>query len=212
MKILLLSRNTGAILPFLVGASCAKAPLDGFRIAYIDDAQQSFAGAAFVEAERAALEALAGHIVPVTARGTETRRFDRMLADVDAVYVASGSTFALLDALRASGNAAALVERVRAGLPYIGASAGSIVAGPDVTPACLMDDPADGPALTDYAGLALIDQTVIPHADGLLPPYPPELIQKTLDTYRDSHALTPLNDDQALLMDNGRLSVIRSEP
>ena len=212
MKILLLSRNTGAILPFLTGSNRAKAPLDGFRIAYIDDAQQSFAGAAFVEVERAALEELAGHIVPVTARGTATHRFDQILADVDAVYVASGSTFALLEALRESGNAAVLVERVRAGLPYIGASAGSIIAGPDVTPASLMDDPADGPALTDYAGLALIDQTVIPHADGLLPPYPPELVQKTLDTYRGAYALTPLNDDQALLMDNGRMSVIRSEP
>lgn len=212
VKILLLSRDTGAILPFLTGSNRAKAPLDGFRIAYIDDAQQSFAGAAFVEAERAALEELAGHIVPVTARETETHRFDQILEDVDAVYVASGSTFALLDALRESGNAAVLVDRVRAGLPYIGASAGSIIAGPDVTPASLMDDPADGPALTDYAGLALIDQTVIPHADGLLPPYPPELIQKTLDTYRGAYALAPLNDDEALLMDNGRLSVIRSGP
>lgn len=210
MKILLLSRNTGAILPFLAGPDHAKAPLDGFRIAYINDAQRSFTGAAFVEAEQAALEKLAGHIVSVTVRATDPHRFDQILADVDAVYVASGSTFALLEALRVSGNAAVLVGRVRAGLPYIGASAGSIIAGPDVTPASLMDDPAEGPALTDYAGLALIDQTVVPHADGLLPPYPPELIQKTLDTYRDSYALTPLADDQALLMDNGRLSIIRS--
>ncbi len=81
---LLLSRNTGAILPFLTGSNRAKGLLGGFRITYIDDAQQSFAGAAFVEAERAALEKLAGHIVPVTARGTDNHRFDQILADVDA--------------------------------------------------------------------------------------------------------------------------------
>lgn len=70
--------------------------------------------------------------------------------------------------------------------------------------------PADGPALTDHTGLALVDQTVVPHADGLLPPYPPELIQETLDTYRDSYALVPL-DDQALAVDGGRTRVIRSD-
>jgi dipeptidase E len=89
-----------------------------------------------------------------------------MLAELDAVYVASGSTFALLEALKTTGNSAVLTEHVRNGLPYVGASAGSIIAGPDVTPASLMDDPADGSALTDFAGLALIDRTVIPHADG----------------------------------------------
>jgi len=68
VNILLLSRDTGAILPFLTGSNRAKGPLDGYRIAYIDDAQQSFAGAAFVEAERAALEELAGHIVPGQVR------------------------------------------------------------------------------------------------------------------------------------------------
>jgi dipeptidase E len=211
VKILLLSRNTGAILPFLTEPDGADPALDRFRIAYVDDAQQAFTGAPFVEAERAAIAALAGEVVPVTVRGTENHRFDQILAGVDAVYVASGSTFALLEALRVSGNDEVLVEHVRAGLPYIGASAGSIVAGPDVTPASLMDDPADGPALTDHTGLALVDQTVVPHADGLLPPYPPERIQETLDTYRDSYALVPLDDDQALAVDGGRTRVIRSD-
>lgn len=91
---------------------------------------------------------------------------DRTLAGLDAVYVASGSTFALLEALQATGGGRVLSDHVRAGLPYIGASAGSIVAGPDVTPASLMDDPADGPALTSFHGLALVDQVVIPTLTG----------------------------------------------
>lgn len=136
---------------------------------------------------------------------------DRTLAGLDAVYVASGSTFALLEALQATGGGRVLSDHVRAGLPYMGASAGSIVAGPDVTPASLMDDPADGPALTSFHGLALVDQVVIPHADGLLPPYPPELIARTLKTYGADYALLPLRDDQAFLTQSGRGRLVDSE-
>jgi dipeptidase E len=64
-----------------------------------------------------------------------------------------------------------------------------------------MDDPADGPLLRDTRGLALIDTTVVPHADGLLPPYPPELIDRILHTYGGDYRLQALRDDQALLVD-----------
>lgn len=135
---------------------------------------------------------------------------DAQAAFRDAPFVAGGNTFALLEALRISGNDDVLVDHVRRGLPYIGLSAGSIVAGPDVTPASLMDDPADGPALENHEGLDLIDVTPIPHADGALPPYPPELIRRTVDTYGSDFALLPLRDDQALLVEDGSATVIAS--
>lgn len=208
VKILLLSRCAGALAPFLTDSTdSASARL---RIGYIDDAQVAFAEAPFVRAERESVEALGHEVVTITARGASLAEFDRVLEGLDAVYVASGSTFALLEALRVSGCDPLLTERVRAGLPYIGSSAGSIIAGPDVTPASLMDDVSDGPALTSLAGLALVSQTVIPHADGKLPPYPPELIRQTLDTYRDAYPLIPLADDQALLVDGTLTKVIES--
>ena len=36
-----------------------------------------------------------------------------------------------------------IVDAVRAGLPYIGVSAGAAVAGPDIAPLALLDDPAE---------------------------------------------------------------------
>lgn len=54
------------------------------------------------------------------------------LDDTDVVFVGGGNTFLLLDRLYASGMLEAIGERVRGGMPYIGASAGSNVAGPTI--------------------------------------------------------------------------------
>lgn len=197
----------GAMAPFLAESID---PGTALRLGYVDDAQVSFGDAPFVRAERDSVLKLGHEVVGITVRGLSATEFERTLGGIDALYVASGSTFALLEALRVSGCDVPLVKHVRAGLPYVGSSAGSIIAGPDVTPASLMDDPADGPALTDHDGLGLIDQTVIPHADGKLPPYPPDLIRRTLEAYGADYPLVPLSDDQALLVDETHTRVIDS--
>lgn len=54
------------------------------------------------------------------------------LANTDAVFVGGGNTFLLLDRLVATGMRDAIRDRVLAGMPYVGASAGSNVAGPTI--------------------------------------------------------------------------------
>jgi dipeptidase E len=54
------------------------------------------------------------------------------LSTVDAVFVGGGNTFLLLDRLVATGMRNAIRDRVLAGMPYVGASAGSNVAGPTI--------------------------------------------------------------------------------
>ncbi|WP_311258663.1 Type 1 glutamine amidotransferase-like domain-containing protein [Microbacterium sp. WCS2018Hpa-9] len=208
MKLLLLSLNPGAMRSFLDPASSGAA----LRIAYVGDAQDAYADAPFVQAERRAIEVLGHELVDITVRHTTPSDFESTLDGVDAVYVAGGSTFALLESLRVTGSDEVLVRRVRDGLPYIGLSAGAIIVGPDITPASLMDDPHDGPALTDHRGLGLMGQTVIPHADGMLPHYPPALISETVATYGSTHRLLLLRDDQALLIEGDRETMVDSNP
>ncbi|SDQ22384.1 Type 1 glutamine amidotransferase-like domain-containing protein [Microbacterium sp. cf332] len=203
---LLLSLRAGAARAFLGETD----PAGDGPIVYVADAQAALADAPFVAAERASVASFGRAVIEVTLRDTAPADVAELLTGASAVYVAGGSTFALLEALRISGSDAVLVDHVRRGLPYIGLSAGSIVAGPDVTPASLMDDPADGPALESSAGLGLVDVTVIPHADGALPPYPPDLIQRTIDTFGSTFALLPLRDDQAVLVDGETMRVIDS--
>ena len=54
------------------------------------------------------------------------------VAAAEAVFVGGGNTFRLLDALHRTGALASLRERAAAGMPYLGASAGTNVACPTI--------------------------------------------------------------------------------
>ncbi|QCR20581.1 dipeptidase PepE [Agrococcus sp. SGAir0287] len=78
---------------------------------------------------------VAGALAP---RGVAVRGLHRAadpvaaIADAEAVFVGGGNTFRLLRTLQRLGLVAPLVERVRAGMPYMGASAGTNVAGASI--------------------------------------------------------------------------------
>ncbi|MDX2357924.1 Type 1 glutamine amidotransferase-like domain-containing protein [Dietzia sp. PP-33] len=210
MNLLLLSLGVGAVPDFV--AQHVNRPAPAVRIGYLNDAASPYAGAAFAAAERAQLSELGYVLTDITAAEfDDAGAFADVLDRVDVLYVAGGNTFVLLAALRRVGVDAILVERVRAGLPYIGSSAGSVITGPSIEPVSLMDDPSAAPELTDYGGLGLVDTVVIPHADGALPPYPPALIARLKDTYGSDYPLTFVHDDQALLVD-GAIPRLVSSP
>jgi dipeptidase E len=81
------------------------------------------------------------------------------LARVDAVLVGGGNTYALLERLRQSALLDAIRERVREGLPYVGVSAGSNVAGPSI----LTTNDWNVVGLTAFARLDLVPFNVNPH-------------------------------------------------
>lgn len=207
LSLLLLSLGHGAVPAFLAD----RAPADrSLTLGYVPDAARADATAPWAVAERDRVVGLGHAVVDVRLTGATAQQVSDALDGVDALYVAGGNTFALLDALRSSGADEVVAERVRGGLPYIGSSAGSIVAGPSTEPATLMDDPAEAPGLTSRRGLGLTDAVVVPHADGKLPPYPLELIGRTLDRYGSDHELVPLCDDEALLITGPGWKVVAS--
>ena len=55
-----------------------------------------------------------------------------LLEAAEGVFVGGGNTFRLLDTLQRSGLLEALRRRVKAGLPYLGASAGTNIAAPTI--------------------------------------------------------------------------------
>jgi len=77
----------------------------------------------------------------------------------EAFFVGGGNTFRLLKALQDSGAAAAIARRVRTGTPYIGSSAGSIVAGPSLK--TTKDMPIVQPA--SFEALSLVEFQISPH-------------------------------------------------
>ncbi|AIT60258.1 Type 1 glutamine amidotransferase-like domain-containing protein [Corynebacterium doosanense] len=176
------------------------------RIAYVSDAARSFADlpehAEWVNVERDMLRAAGLEIVELPLAETSPQETDRILSEVDAVYVAGGETFDLLWVLRSTGNDEVLLRHVRAGLTYVGCSAGSVIAGPSIEPVSLLDSPSKAPELTDYTGLGLTEHVVIPHAGGTAPPFPIEVFAETVRQYGEAWPLVLLRDGQALLIDD----------
>ncbi|PWD43511.1 peptidase S51 [Gordonia paraffinivorans] len=186
----------GFLVP-LVGA--------GARIGYVPTASSIYPDQTWLDLDRATLEAQGFEVVDVDPELVSTATFTRALGEIDAIFVAGGNVFHLLGALRQTGADRPLVHAVRHGLPYIGASAGAAVAGPDIAPLHLLDAPSEAAPLESTAGLGLIDVTIIPHAEGTVGGR--ERIDRTLEQYPD-HPLQLLRDDEALVFSGGRRRII----
>ena len=103
------------------------------------------------------------------------RRFERMGIGLDsvhdardggeavgrapAIFVGGGNTFRLVDALHRRGLLEPIRDRVRAGAPYLGSSAGSIVAGPTLK--TTKDMPIVQPP--SFEALGLVPFQISPH-------------------------------------------------
>jgi len=82
--------------------------------------------------------------------------------DYDVIYVCGGNTFVYLDRIRKTGLDKFIVDSVRSDKSiYVGVSAGSIVAGPDI--AIAGDEDPNDIELVDLRGLGLTNYLVYPH-------------------------------------------------
>ena len=81
------------------------------------------------------------------------------LARAEALFMGGGNTYALLKRLREAGLLPAIRERVMAGMPYLGASAGSNVAGPTI----LTTNDWNVVALDRFDALGLVSFNINPH-------------------------------------------------
>lgn len=81
--------------------------------------------------------------------------------DYDIIYVCGGNTFYLLSKINESGFGEVIKKLVKAGKLYIGVSAGSILAGPDICSCIGFDENDIG--LKNFTGLSLTNTVTYVH-------------------------------------------------
>ena len=152
----------------------------------------AFVTAASLHDERAYFERVRVTLAPPPPEGAglepvHLRWDDRpleTLAFAEALFMGGGNTYALLGRLEESGLLEAIRERVLAGMPYMGASAGSNVAGPNI----LTTNDWNVVALERFGALGLVPFNINPHyteTDPAMAPYS----ETRDDRIREYHAV-----------------------
>lgn len=154
MQLLLLSNSTNHGSGYLAHAiDDVLAHLDGRTLTFVP-----FALADHDAYTAKVREALAPHGVHVRGLHEYADTLEGV-ASAEAVFVGGGNTFRLVSALQRTGALDALRARVRDGLPYMGASAGTNIAAPTIR--TTNDMPIVEPS--SFAALDLVPFQINPH-------------------------------------------------
>ena len=128
------------------------------------------------------------------------------LSQAKIVFISGGNTFYLLQELKRKNLIPYLKERIENGLLYIGESAGSVIAAPDIEYASIVDDKTLATELDDYAGLNLVDFYIVPHFEE--EPFV-ESSRNTVELYKDKLDLKLINNKEAILVENNNFTIIK---
>jgi dipeptidase E len=154
-RLLLLSNSTNHGAGYLDHAMEAIGSFLGpvRRLCFVPFALRDHEGYTAKARERFAVAGIDVRAVPADAAGAAA------LETAEAVFVGGGNTFRLLDRLQRSGLLEVLRRRVAAGMPYLGASAGTNLAAPTIR--TTNDMPIVEPA--GFAALGLVPFQINPH-------------------------------------------------
>ena len=128
------------------------------------------------------------------------------LSEAKTVFISGGNTFYLLQELKRKNLTSYLKERIENGLLYIGESAGSVIATPNIEYASIVDDNTLATELNDYTGLNLVDFYIVPHFEE--EPFV-ESSRNTVELYKDKLDLKLINNKEAILVENNNFTIIK---
>jgi len=122
------------------------------------------------------------------------------LDEISVVYVCGGNTFYLLHKIRESNFDIVLTKLIQSGITYVGASAGSLVVGPNINIPDYSD--SNDISISDFNGLNITDTVIVPH-------YSEEQKERIEESKQNTkYPIIPLTDGQALLIINENVTII----
>jgi dipeptidase E len=192
------------IICFSKGLSAIQRPIkEGLlprkRVGFIPTAGETYKDPYFVEESRQRLRLHGLDLIEVDVSHHDKQKLIDILESVDAVYVAGGNVFWLLQQLTKKGLVEYVQNKVTAGMPYFGESAGAVLLAPTIEVAISIDEPEDAPELISYEGLNLINFFPLPHVGK--EKYK-SLFDKLIEDHKDHVDIVQYTDEQAILIRN----------
>lgn len=162
-----------------------------------------------VVAEMEALEQAGFTVNPIDLANLEQEDLEQAFSECDLFWVCGGNTLYLLQEVRRSGFDDFVTKKISEGMPYIGASAGSILLGPDVEFERFACDTTQAPHLTSYEGLNLFPFATYVHFDA---PWAKGVYKDILKFSLDnSKPFITLKDSQFIYVTGEKWEVIDAE-
>ena len=162
----------------------------------------------YVKSGRKTLEDMGLMVDELEISTASAEEITSKLKQNDYIYVTGGNTFFLLQEMKRTGTDQLIKEEVNSGKLYIGESAGAIVASADIEYAKGMDSIDEAPNLEIFEALGLVDFYPVPHYNN--PPFQ-VASKKIIDTYSSTLKLSPISNQEAILVNNEEIKVKTSQ-
>lgn len=128
--------------------------------------------------------------------------------NIDAVFVAGGNSFYLLQQLKLKNVLQELINFANSKI-YIGSSAGACIACPSIDYVEKLDDKLETPLLKDYTAMNLIDGYILPHYKSDIE-YT-NLIDEVIEEYSNLNFITLTNEQAIIVNDKNDYEIVNTD-
>jgi len=177
-------------------------PANQIKLAHIITASKVQKDTSYVDKDTDAMRKFGFSVTNVDLEGKKEKDLRDILQSFDVIYVQGGNTFYLLKWVKESGFDAVIEELIGRGKIYIGVSAGSIIAGPDIEIAGWKGFDPNEIGLKDFSGLGCVPFCIFPHYKLEHASFLKEEIAKY------PYPVRILNDKQAFLVRDSEVTLV----
>ena len=178
------------------------------KFLFITTASETEEGAKeWLALDRDSMTDLGYELEDFTVTGKTKEQIADKLDEADGLVMAGGNTIYLLQQLQQTNSVELFRQFALNGKCYIGSSAGSLVAGPDVYAAREDKEMAEAPKIQGFDGLKLTDIVIQPHwgSDSFKDAYLNEIMAHS---YTPEYKMILLPDNQYVIVDDGATQII----
>lgn len=176
------------------------------RFACISTAAAVYEDCPWVTSEQGGLRNLGAKIVDVELSTLSKPEALRLLEDSEGIFVHGGNTFFLLQEMQRVGFKEFVRAYTASNRPYVGSSAGAIVAGPRIDVIASTDEPGKADSVDAACGLDLVNFVPFVHFD--VASYAPAFRVAFDEVLRLGLTMIPLRNDQYVVSNPSGLRIV----